>query len=222
MATKIKTPPATEPVTLSEAKSYLRITDSNDDAFITALISAVRRQCEEYTQRALITQTWTLWLDRMPGRGVRYAPQDGEQDLPINYGGGLYEAINLPYPPLQSVTLMRSYAADDSGTAFSASNYLVDTASEPGRICLNQGAIWPVQGRRFNGYEIEYIAGYGSAGSSVPENLRQGMLFLLKTLFADKSKGFEADEPRSLTGLNDKSLPEIVKGLWSPYRMIHL
>lgn len=220
MATKIKTPPAAEPVTLSEAKSYLRITDSNDDAFITALISAARRRCEEYTQRVLITQTWTLWLDYLPGN--RYAPQDAEQDLPINYGGCLYEAISLPYPPLQSVTSMRSYAADDSATVFSASNYLVDTASEPGRICLNQGAIWPVQGRRFNGYEIEYIAGYGSAGSSVPEDLRQGMLFLLKTLFADKSKGFESDEPRSLAGLNDKSLPEIVKGLWNSYRMIHL
>ena len=128
MATKIKTSPALEPVTLSEAKSYLRITDNNDDAFITTLISAVRRRCEGYTQRALITQTWTLWLDGLLRRD-RYAPQDGAQDLPINYDGGLYEAIDLPHPPLQSVTLMNSYAVDNSAALFSISNYIIYTAS---------------------------------------------------------------------------------------------
>lgn len=220
MAIKIKTPPAVEPLTLAEAKTYLRITNSNDDSFITTLISAVRRRCEEYTQRALITQAWTLWLDRLPDRNCRYTAQYG--DLPINHGTRFDEALELPRPPLQSVTFMNSYAADNSTTVFSTSNYFVDTASEPGRICLNTGAIWPVQGRRFNCYEIEFVAGYGAAGAAVPDDLKQGMFLLLKTLYADKSKFYESDEPRSLAGVNDKSLPEIIKGLWNPYRIIHL
>lgn len=219
MATKIKTPPAVEPITLAEAKSYLRITNSNDDSFITALISAVRRRCEEYTQRALITQAWTLWLDRLLDRNCR---NTGYGDFSINHVTRLDEALDLPRSPLQSVTFMNSYAADNSATVFSTSNYFVDTASEPGRICLNAGAIWPVQGRRFNCYEIEFVAGYGSTGASVPDDLKQGMFFLLKTLYADKSKFYESDEPRSLAGVNDKSLPEIIKGLWNPYRNIHL
>jgi uncharacterized phiE125 gp8 family phage protein len=220
MALKIKTPPVVEPITLAEAKSYLRITNSNDDAFITALISGVRRRCEEYTQRSLITQTWTLWRDRLLERNCRNAEQGG--DLPVNYDPRLDEALDLPRPPLQSVSFMNSYAVDNSASQFSTSNYFVDTASEPGRICLNTGAIWPVQGRRFNCYEIEFVAGYGSTGTSVPDDLKQGMFFLLKTLYADKSKMYESDEPRSLTGVNDKSLPEIIKGLWNPYRVIHL
>lgn len=220
MALKIKTPPAVEPITLAEAKSYLRITNSNDDSFITVLISAVRRRCEEYTQRALITQTWTLWLDRLLERNCKNMAQDG--DLPDHRNTSLNEALDLPRPPLQSVTFMKSYAVDNSATLLSTSNYFVDTASEPGRICLNFGAIWPVQGRRFNCYEIEFVAGYGSAGASVPDDLKQGMLVLLKTLYADMSKFYESDEPRSLAGVNDKSLPEIIKGLWNPYRVVHL
>lgn len=207
MAIKIKTPPASEPITLSEGKSYLRVTDNNDDGFVTALILAVRRRCEEYTQRALITQTWTLWLDHM---------QQG------NRGIAGRDAVVLPRPPLQSVTAMNSYAADDSATLFSAEYYFVDTASEPGRICLNAGAVWPAQGRRFNAYEIEFVAGYGPTGASVPEELKQGMLLLLKTLFAGKTKFHEPDEPHSLASVNDRCLPEMVKGLWNPYRMIHL
>jgi uncharacterized phiE125 gp8 family phage protein len=222
MAIKIKTPPASEPITLSEGKSYLRVTDNNDDGFITALILAVRRRCEDYTQRALITQTWTLWLDRMGQGNCGITGRDAVWNPRVSHDVAVDGSVILPRPPLQSVTAMNSYAVDNSATLFSAEHYFVDTASEPGRICLNAGAVWPAQGRRFNAYEIEFVAGYGATGSSVPEGLKQGMLLLLKTLFAGKTKFHEPDEPHSLASVNDRCLPEMVKGLWNPYRMIHL
>ena len=56
--------PATEPVSLAEVKSYLRIDGTADDAVLTILIASARRSAEEYTKRAFITQTWQLTLDR--------------------------------------------------------------------------------------------------------------------------------------------------------------
>jgi hypothetical protein len=98
----------------------------------------------------------------------------------------------------------------------------VDTASEPGRIALNFAQMWPLVLRWYNAVQVEFIAGYGDTAGTVPDGLKQGMLFLLKTLFAAKSKAFESDEPHSLAGMDGKSLPEMVKGLWNPYRVICL
>jgi len=67
--------PASEPVTLAEAKAHARIRHDRDDAFISALIVAARRRCELDLGRALITQTWAATLDAWPaaesGEGFR-------------------------------------------------------------------------------------------------------------------------------------------------------
>lgn len=55
--------PSTEPCTLQEAKDWARITTSNDDTLITAMISAARVQAEEFMGRAIITQTWDVYFD---------------------------------------------------------------------------------------------------------------------------------------------------------------
>ncbi len=55
--------PATEPVTLSEAKLFLRVDSSTEDSLITDMIVASRMQAENFLRRALITQTWKLSFD---------------------------------------------------------------------------------------------------------------------------------------------------------------
>ena len=87
MALVIKTPPASEPVSLAEAKSFLRITDGDDDALISSLVTAIRQKAEFWTRRSFITQTWTLWLDSVP-KGFN---------------------ITVPLSPLQSITHIKSY-----------------------------------------------------------------------------------------------------------------
>ena len=66
---------------------------------------------------------------------------------------------------------------------FSSSNYLVDTASNPGRVALNQNSVWPTGLRSVNAVEIEFTAGYGTA-TDVPEAIKQGILLWIKLLFA--------------------------------------
>ena len=62
MRASLTVPPAGEPLTLAEAKLHLRVDLNDDDALITALISAAREQVEFLTGQRLITQTWELEL----------------------------------------------------------------------------------------------------------------------------------------------------------------
>ena len=64
--------PASEPITLAEAKSHLRVTSNAEDALINSLIVAARDLCEHETGgRVLMTQTWELSLDRLAAASAR-------------------------------------------------------------------------------------------------------------------------------------------------------
>src|SRR6185295_11579020 len=69
MSSILLTPPAVEPVTLAEAKAYLRVEHDDDDDVIGALIAGARIHVEAQTRRALITQTWRLSHDLWPPDG---------------------------------------------------------------------------------------------------------------------------------------------------------
>jgi uncharacterized phiE125 gp8 family phage protein len=64
MAAILLDPPASEPLSLAEAKNYLRVEHGADDALIAAMIAAARIQVESLTRRALVTQSWRIVLDR--------------------------------------------------------------------------------------------------------------------------------------------------------------
>lgn len=197
MALTIKTPPVSEPVSLIEAKNYLRISDNDDDPLINSLVTAIRQKAENWTRRLLITQTWTLWMDSVPDR----------------------KTIIIPHSPLQSVNHIKSYDSIDAVSIFDSSNYLVDSVSTPGRIGLKENQTWPNDLRRINALEIEFVAGFGDE-FSVPESIKQGILQWVKLLFANKSKLYESDESTSgLLEMNRIPIPPAVMVLWEPYKV---
>src|SRR5688572_28604209 len=63
--------PAEEPVSLAEAKAFLRLDDDAEDGLVETLIGAARLHVEGTTARAMIAQSWRLVLDCWPGREVR-------------------------------------------------------------------------------------------------------------------------------------------------------
>ncbi len=62
-----------EPISLQEAKDFLRITHDEEDAVIQLLISSARTQAEARTGRALTASTWEWVVSGIVGK----------QDLPI-------------------------------------------------------------------------------------------------------------------------------------------
>jgi uncharacterized phiE125 gp8 family phage protein len=163
---KITTAPAVEPISVTEAKLHCRVDHSTEDAIFTRLIETARIQCEDIARRAFITRTYTAYLDCWP----------------------YMTRFELPYPPLIGITSVKYY--DDLGSAavtVSASDYQVDTHSEPGRFSLKSTATWPSTTLRdLNGIEIIYTAGYGAAADSVPDRYKQAMLLMIGDLYENR------------------------------------
>lgn len=74
MVWRVVTPPATEPVTLAEAKAQCRVTHNLEDGLITALIVAARQHIELTCNRAILPQRWEVVL---PGFCSREIPLPG-------------------------------------------------------------------------------------------------------------------------------------------------
>ena len=55
--------PAVEPLSLAEAKSWIKVDASDEDALIQSLIVSARLAVEAATNRLLITQQWRLVID---------------------------------------------------------------------------------------------------------------------------------------------------------------
>ena len=222
MALKLITPPVTEPLTLAETRSYLKHTDANDDALISQMITAVRKSCEDWTGRALMTQVWTLWRDGFPHRQLDRLPHDGYFELPVDRADDPQRVISIPRPPLQWLISLKTYSNSNQATILDASRYFLDIASEPGRIVLNSNVAWPSDLRPANAVEIEFVAGYVDA-SAVPDALKQGMLLWIKLLYADRNWLFEQGESTAgLIEFNRSDIPPPVVSLWSPYKIYSL
>ena len=164
----IVTEPSVEPVSLEEAEDHLRLSDTStgvEDTVILSYIKAARRVCERIQNRAYIEQTWNLVLNGFPASG----------------------GIKIPLPPLISVSHVKYYGTGGTATTMTAANYYVDTDSEPGGVYLAYGEVWPSATLRpNNGVEIQFVAGYGSAASSVPMEVRQAIKLLTGHLYENR------------------------------------
>lgn len=145
--------PVEEPVSLAEAKAFLKVDDSAEDGLITTLIGAARLHVEGVTGRALLAQSWRIVLDDWPENGV----------------------VKLPLSPLLSVT---SIAAID-GNGASHDIPLGQFRSEPDRLLLPRVVVGMPGLQERNGIEIDYVAGFGSEPEEVPADLRQALLGLV-------------------------------------------
>lgn len=179
------TAPAAEPVKVSELKTWLGYGASDQDTQLTNLLEAARQWVEEYLRRQLITATWTLKLDHFPAN-----------------------EMDLPYPPLQSVTSITYTAVGGESTVLSASLYDVSTASA--RIAPAYNQSWPSVQLDLEPLSIVYVAGYGDSSSDVPETIRQAILMIAGGWWQQMQCG------------EGQSIPMAAKAMLSPYRVILL
>jgi uncharacterized phiE125 gp8 family phage protein len=165
MATKLITAPILEPLTLTQAKEHLRVDYTDDDTYITALITVARRYCENYQNRAYITQTWEVTFDSFP-----------------------QTPFDVPKPPLQSITSIKYYDTTDTENTYSSSNYYVDTYSQRGRVSLNHSITWPgTTLRPINGVIVRFIAGYGALATDVPNEVIHAMKILIAEWYENRT-----------------------------------
>lgn len=171
---KVVSGPATEPVTLAEAKLHLRVDIDDDDSLIASLITAARRLCEAASKRVFVTTTFDVVEDSFPVMGGYISRL--LRSNPVGFQGGMFASppaaflpMNIgtwvsPRAPLQSVTSI-TYA-DVSGNAqvMPPSNYVVTTGA-PGRVAPAFGQIWPVTLPVIGAVTYRVVAGAGDASA---------------------------------------------------------
>ena len=69
MSSILLTGPAVEPLSLDDARSFLRVENGDDDPLIAALIVSARMHVEGQGKTALISQDWRIVLDCWPHHG---------------------------------------------------------------------------------------------------------------------------------------------------------
>ena len=162
MGLNLVTPASENLITLAEAKKHLNVDDdfTDDDGYIALLIDAMTDKVESETESRFITQTWDWYLDRFPSSAV----------------------MEVPYPPLQSVTSTTYLDGQGATQTFDSSYYSVDTYSAVGRIALDEGYSWPGTQSVINAVTIQFICGYGDA-ADVPEGLKHALKLYLSMLY---------------------------------------
>lgn len=173
----LETAPATEPVTASELRDFLRETATGlPDSEAEDFISEAREMIEEHTGLAMIDQTWKMAIDRWPGGQEQW--WDGVKQMAISelHTAAHRRELYLPRYPLSSVDSVTVYDEDSNSTTVTvADKFDVDTYQKPGRLTLKRDETWPVALRASNAIEIVYTSGYGSSASDVPAALRRAV-----------------------------------------------
>lgn len=186
----------TEPVTLAELKSQLRITSSDQDTMLGSIILAARQKAEEFTKRFLRVGAtekaaiYRMFLDKFP--------DDGNREIKI------YQC------PVTVISSIYYYNASGVLTLLDTDYYDSDIISEPARIQEAYGYSWPTIQDRINAIYIEFQSGYKLA-TSVPPEIKQGILMIAAHLYENPSD--------IVTGTQVNTIPKASEWLLNDFRL---
>lgn len=167
MAIDIVTAAAEEPITLAEAKNFLRVDHSDDDDLINALITTSRQMCEQYTRRILVSTTIDEYFDKFPH----------------NSWDNLSNLIYLSRGPVASITSVKYVDEIGSEVTLTSDQYVTDLISEPARVQSTAG--WFAAAGVVNQVIVRYVV--GTAKSAIEKPLIQGMMLVISELYDNRA-----------------------------------
>jgi uncharacterized phiE125 gp8 family phage protein len=130
-----------------------------DNPSLSLMLVAARQRIESFLRRSLITQTWEVILDWGPAW------------------------VELPRPPLQSVTSITVTGLDQNPITANPVTYFVNVRA--GLVGLVPAAIWPVHITPA-GWQCTYVAGYGDQPEDVPAAIRLAILNVTASLYENR------------------------------------
>jgi len=176
-------------LTMAEAKQALRIEedDTSLDVTIGIWIKGITVEAETQTHRAFVNRGMRVTLDRFP------------------------DAIKLSAPTF-SVEAVRFLDPDGVERTLDPADYYVDRVTKPGYIVPARGKTWPATEEHVNAVTVEYTAGYGPSGATIPDEVRTYILAKLQVQFETAvGGGAPVGKP-----FNVEYLDRLLDGLWVP------
>ena len=161
-AYKVVTPATTNPITLTEAKTHLKVDTTADDTFITNLIKSATSSAQEYTNRFFITTTIQ------------------------QYGDKWDDISNLFKSPVLSVSHIKYVDPDGTLQTLSTNVYFVDEVNKPARIGLKPNQSFPTIIDRLNAVYVEYRVGTAAGPDEVDEGIRQALLLTIGNWYQNR------------------------------------
>lgn len=124
---------AAAPVTVSEMKSFLRVSTTADDVLIGLMIDAATQWGESYTGRSFRAVTWQLLLDEFCDR------------------------IEIRRDPVDTITHVK-HLVDDVQVTVASSVYYLKSLTQTSEILLVENQAWPTDtDSREQAIEIEFV-----------------------------------------------------------------
>lgn len=158
--------PAVEPVSLAEAKLFLRLDETDEDELVAALIVAARTFVERATGLALLEQSCRWRVDAPGPAGVR--------------------DIALPLSPALAVMAVRSLPVGSPPVPLDPALYRLDATRDPPRLVLEEPAAGPV--------EVDASYGFGPDAAAVPAPIRLAIRMLVARSFENRGDRPTPDE----------------------------
>lgn len=170
----VTTAPASEPVTLTEAKTHCSVDGSDRDDELNSMIAAARAFVEDYTGQKIITQTVQLSCSSF-------------DDL-----------AELPVAPIQSVTSITYLDGEGVSQTLSTDVYEAVLTGISPHIRLKVGQSFPSVRTASNAITVTAVAGFGDA-EDVPSPMLHAMKRLIGIWFEQREviDGFD-DVTRNL------------------------
>ena len=160
---QVITPASTYPVSLTEAKSHLKVDTTADDTYITSIIKAATQLSEEYTNR--------FFIDTV----IEQTCSDFAQ------------LQTLFKSKVSAVSHVKYYDSDNSLQTLSSTIYDTQLKYEPSQIQLADDKSFPEITKRNDAVVARYTVGYGASASDVPEIIKQAILLTIGNFYQNRN-----------------------------------
>lgn len=163
----VVTPPSGLAVSLATLKEAIHLVGDDENATLTRYLYVATELVSRYLRRTLMSTTYLFGIDAWR------------------------EPLRLPRAPLASVTSVTYLDTDDAAQTWAASNYIVDTAREPGEITRAYGVSFPSLGHPTAAQPslvvVRYVAGYASA-AAIPYDIQEAIVRAATTLYETRGE----------------------------------
>jgi uncharacterized phiE125 gp8 family phage protein len=172
-ALRVITAPASEPVTLDQAKRHCRIDADYDDDLVAMYVTGARSEAEAYLNRALFTQQLQFNVTWAPPPTATPLVPQSLIVFPLNWPPLVKRPIELPRAPAISVEGITWGPIDDMQAA-DPDDYDTNLLVEPGYVAVKPQLLPRIPQQSMS---INYTAGYDDADpAAVPMPIRQAIL----------------------------------------------
>jgi hypothetical protein len=205
---RLITPPAVEPISITEAQQHLRLEGQFDADYVMSLITIARHTLEKWCWSAFVMQTWQYWFDRFWWE--MFIPR-GPMRVGWNAAGA-----NDPMRPQEGtncggivwVKYLSPGAANNPAALITLPTSVYETSAQNELPFLRQAFLqtYPVTRGYRDDVTLQVVLGYGPNPQDVPLPLRQAMKLLLSHLYYNR-------------GEVPAAVPPAIDHLITPYRL---